>query len=186
MTGYKAEDVVGKASCRILQGQESSRKSIDDLMSEVRFKRPAAAVLLNYTKQGKMFRNFLNVYPLSTDSKITHYVALTEHSDQLDSVPDQATAAVQMTYQPLRIHKCPKYSSYWSCGESTNPGGAQPSATGHASLRQQVMLQGQSNLVPGAMALPMSGGPQLVYYHQAQPGILPKPSVGMPVLQTMK
>lgn len=184
MTGFKAEDVVGKASCRILQGQESSRKSIDDLMSEVRFKRPAAAVLLNYTKQGKMFRNFLNVYPLSTDSKITHYVALTEHSDQLDSVPDQTTATVQMAYQPSASINV---QSILPAGRVVNP----PTQLGHTQPPQgmhppaQVMLQGQPNLAPGGMALPLSGGPQLLYYHQAQPGILPKPTAGMPGLQAM-
>ena len=31
-----------------------------------------------------MFRNFINLYPLSTDSEITHYVGLTIHIEWLD------------------------------------------------------------------------------------------------------
>lgn len=84
MTGFRAEDVVGKASCRILQGQDTDRAAVEALMSAVRFKRPASATLLNYNRAGKRFRNFVNVYPLSTDSKITHYVALTDHIDMID------------------------------------------------------------------------------------------------------
>lgn len=84
MTGYGAEDVVGKASCRILQGQETDRTVVESLMLDVRFKRPSSAMLMNYTRSGKRFRNYLNVYPLSTDSKITHYVALTSHVDMID------------------------------------------------------------------------------------------------------
>ncbi|EJK59244.1 hypothetical protein THAOC_20561, partial [Thalassiosira oceanica] len=35
MTGYKSEEVVGKASCSILQGADSSRNEIKQLMSPV-------------------------------------------------------------------------------------------------------------------------------------------------------
>jgi len=86
VTGYRAEDVVGKASCRELQGQETNRMDVENLMSSVRYKRPASAVLVNYTRSGRRFRNYLNVYPLSTDSKITHYVGLTVHVDWIDGL----------------------------------------------------------------------------------------------------
>jgi len=80
MTGWNSEDVVGKESCKILQGDETEDSSMDDLMTSIRFQRPAFTVLTNYTRGGKkMFRNFINLYPLSTDSKVTHYVGLTMH-----------------------------------------------------------------------------------------------------------
>eukprot|EP00978_Attheya_sp_CCMP212_P049794 scaffold711241_cov59-Attheya_sp.AAC.1 len=85
MTGHKAENVVNKASCRILQGSETDQRSLGKLMSEVRFKRPASGTILNYTQSGRGFRNFMLLYPLSTDSKITHYLGLTTHIEWLDS-----------------------------------------------------------------------------------------------------
>ena len=85
MTLYKADDVVGKMSSRILQGEKTERQALESLMSHVLYRRPASAVITNYDRRGRMFRNFINVYPLSTDSKITHYVGLTVHHEQLET-----------------------------------------------------------------------------------------------------
>merc|ERR1712048_717735 len=74
-TGYKSEDVVGKDSCRILHGPKTA---IDpDFMENIHHKRPASTRMLNYNKQSKPFEHFIHVFPLSTDSKITHYLGLT-------------------------------------------------------------------------------------------------------------
>jgi len=79
MTGYKADEVVGKMSCSILQPPMMDKKPVKDLMNEVRYKRPASAMLVNKTKAGENFTNFLVVYPLSTDSRITYYLGLTTY-----------------------------------------------------------------------------------------------------------
>jgi PAS domain S-box-containing protein len=92
MTGYSAEDVVGKASCRILQGQETDKKELEKLMNSIRYKRPASGLLVNYTKGGVHFRNHLTLYPLSTDSKITHYVALTTHFGPADGTESRTAS----------------------------------------------------------------------------------------------
>jgi len=91
MTGYSAEDVVGKASCRTLQGQETDQKEAEKLMTAVRYKRSASGFLVNYSKNGEKFRNHLTLYPLSTDSKITHYVALTTHFGPVDGTEGTAS-----------------------------------------------------------------------------------------------
>ena len=75
LTGYKSEDVVGKASCRILQGPKTNIHP--DFMENIRHKRPASTRMLNYNKSRKPFEHFIHVFPLSTDSKITHYLGLT-------------------------------------------------------------------------------------------------------------
>ena len=93
MTGYSAEDVVGKTSCRTLQGKETDQKELEKLMTSVRYKRPASAYLVNYNKSGERFRNHMTLYPLSTDSKITHYVALTTHFEPADGTEGIAAAA---------------------------------------------------------------------------------------------
>merc|ERR1719491_1332355 len=86
MTGWKAEDVVGKSSCAILQGPATEKENLFDLMSDVRYKRPASAILTNYVRgREELFRNYMNVYPLSTDSKVSHYVALTTHFERVDA-----------------------------------------------------------------------------------------------------
>jgi len=84
MTGYKANEVVGKTNCRILQHNpnssaskvNSTQSAIDELMMNIRYKRPATTTLLNYDREGNEFSHVLQVFPLSTDSKITHYVGL--------------------------------------------------------------------------------------------------------------
>jgi len=79
MTGYKAEEVVGKASCRLLEGEETESAAVESLMTEVRFKRPASAMIIRYKKNGERFQDFFHAYPLSTDSRITHYLFLSSH-----------------------------------------------------------------------------------------------------------
>jgi PAS domain S-box-containing protein len=93
MTGYVAEEVVGKASCKILQGPQTDRQSVNDLMQEVRFKRPCSTLLSNVKKSGEVFRQYLVVYPLSTDSRITHYLALSTTNIGGDLSIDQVGAA---------------------------------------------------------------------------------------------
>jgi len=84
MTGYSANEVIGKHTPRILQGKATNQNTLGDIMEAIRYRRPCQVPLLNYTKSGKKFMNFLSVYPLSTDSKITHYLGLSNNAEQLD------------------------------------------------------------------------------------------------------
>jgi len=88
MTGYKADEVIGKKSCRILQGPNTDLDKVAKLMLNVRFKLPDTAKLLNYTKDGNMFWNYLYLYPQSTDSKITHYLGLSSHFEPIQIDPE--------------------------------------------------------------------------------------------------
>jgi len=85
MTGYKADVVVGKKSCRILQGPNTDSDRVAKLMLNIRFTLPDSTRLLNYTKDGNMFWNYLYLYPLSTDSKITHYLGLSSHFEPIQT-----------------------------------------------------------------------------------------------------
>eukprot|EP00545_Synedropsis_sp_CCMP1620_P004782 CAMPEP_0119010292 /NCGR_PEP_ID=MMETSP1176-20130426/4911_1 /TAXON_ID=265551 /ORGANISM="Synedropsis recta cf, Strain CCMP1620" /LENGTH=806 /DNA_ID=CAMNT_0006962927 /DNA_START=930 /DNA_END=3351 /DNA_ORIENTATION=+ len=181
MTGYKAEDVVGRESCRVLQGQETDRKGIEKLMSEVRFKRPAYAVIKNYTKPGKVFRNYMNVYPLSTDSKITHYVAFTDHAETINSSTVQTSSATQAMQAPPPAIGTPPHP---------NGGVVKPAQILHPQLiqqgtkapTQQLMMQGNQAVltVPGMTAM-QGGSGQVVYYQAPRPVILPEATI--PILQ---
>jgi len=86
MTGHKADAVVGKTSAQILQPRwlqvpnlnaTYQDPALSFLMMEVRLKRPASATLINVNATGDLFRHVLQVFPLSTDGKITHYLGLT-------------------------------------------------------------------------------------------------------------
>ena len=93
MTGWKAEEVVGHTSCRVLQGDDTERAVAHSLMEDVHQRRPTGTSLTNYTKSLRTFRNFINVYPLSTDSKVTHFVALTAHAEWADGKGGEGGAA---------------------------------------------------------------------------------------------
>ena len=100
MTGYKAEDVVGKASCRLLEGEQTNAVDVETLMDEIRFKRPASATVVHYKKTGERFRNFFLAYPLSTDSRITHYLLYSNHVGPMDGAESNesgASAAIATT-----------------------------------------------------------------------------------------
>ena len=98
LTGYTRQEVVGLRSCSILQGVKSScnnnsddaestanRREIDLLMGPVLFQRPSCAMMTNYTKSGRRYRQYLSIYPLSTDSNISHYVGLTTFVQWIDN-----------------------------------------------------------------------------------------------------
>jgi PAS domain S-box-containing protein len=95
MTGYKAEEVVGKTSCRILEGKETDPAAVEVLMNDIRFKRPASAMIVNCKKTGECFRNFFLAYPLSTDSRITHYLHLSTHVDTMMGPKEKEAQAQQ-------------------------------------------------------------------------------------------
>eukprot|EP00986_Skeletonema_menzelii_P021136 scaffold33334_cov325-Skeletonema_menzelii.AAC.1 len=84
LTGYKSEDVVGKSTCSILQGDDTTNEELDLLMRPVLFKRPSSAMITNYTKSGRRYRGYLMLYPLSTDSIISHYLGLTVYVQWMD------------------------------------------------------------------------------------------------------
>jgi PAS domain-containing protein len=96
MTGYKSDEVVGKHSCNILQGEGSEQKELDALAKSIQYQRPASIAITNYTREKKPFKNFFNLYPLSTDSKITHYVQLTLHN-QMESENEVSSQSKRIT-----------------------------------------------------------------------------------------
>mmetsp|Transcript_89986 Transcript_89986/g.176174 ORF Transcript_89986/g.176174 Transcript_89986/m.176174 type:complete len:853 (+) Transcript_89986:78-2636(+) len=101
MTGYKAEEVVGKASCRLLEGEDTEAAAVESLMSEVRFKRPASAMIIRYKKNGERFQDFFHAYPLSTDSRITHYLFLSSHIQYGPSIVNGAQQSNQGLVQSV-------------------------------------------------------------------------------------
>eukprot|EP00536_Pseudo-nitzschia_multiseries_P000543 jgi/Psemu1/233715/estExt_Genewise1.C_70013 len=105
MSGYTADEVVGKTSCRILEGEQTDSSAVEVFMDEIRFKRPTSAMILHYKKSHERFKNFFTAYPLSTDSRITHYLIFTSHvgavGDGNDSTGNVVTHSVVDSQQVL-------------------------------------------------------------------------------------
>jgi hypothetical protein len=79
-------------------------------MNEIRFKRSASALVVHYKKTGERFRNFFLAYPLSTDSRITHYLLFSNHVAQVGDVsaneivpPSAALPTAAATCQPIML-----------------------------------------------------------------------------------
>jgi PAS domain S-box-containing protein len=96
LTGYARSEVVGKKSCSILQRQDHRRHEengeLDRLMGPVLFQRPSCAMLTNYTKCGRRYRQYVTIYLLSTDSNISHYFGLTTFVQWMDAAADAPAA----------------------------------------------------------------------------------------------
>ena len=91
LTGFTGGEVVGKHSPAVLQGpgtlqdeQGNRSKELERFMHPVLYQRPSNGVLINYTKKGRRFQNYITIYPLSTDSNITHYLGLSTFVRWLD------------------------------------------------------------------------------------------------------
>jgi len=146
MTGYNAEDVVGKASCSVLQGPQTDKASLQELMNEVRFKRPASIMLTNYNKSGECFRNFIIVFPLSTDSRITHYLALTTFTERMGGDGVNSTSASQPVIDAANGAEAQQNAAAHDCASTSTKNAS--AGQMHQILQQQGQdIQG-TNKVP--------------------------------------
>jgi len=112
-TGYSSEEVVGKKSMTILQQHERGTPASQLIMEEMRYKRSAAIAVAHRKKSGENIRNFLMIFPLSTDSRITHYLHLSNHIDDGEE-PAEALigpAAEPVSQPPLAL-RIPGTSSF--------------------------------------------------------------------------
>ena len=105
MSGYKADEVVGRTSCRILEGEQTDSNAVEVFMDEIRYKRPTSAMILHYKKSHERFKNFFTAYPLSTDSRITHFLIFTSHigavTDRSDLSSSNTPTALSDSQQVL-------------------------------------------------------------------------------------
>jgi two-component system, cell cycle sensor histidine kinase and response regulator CckA len=76
MTGYSAEDVVGR-NARFLQGPDTDPAAVTQIREAIRDERPCTVELLNYRKDGTPLWNELSISPVSdAGGRVTHFVGI--------------------------------------------------------------------------------------------------------------
>lgn len=90
MSGYASDEVVGRTAWNILDGPRTDKKLLEQLMEEMRFKRPSSALIRNVKKSGEEFQHFLLLFPLSSDSRVTHYLCLSNHVASCKEEPQKS------------------------------------------------------------------------------------------------
>jgi PAS domain S-box-containing protein len=165
MTGYSAEEVVGKASCKILQGPSTPKEPLSEMMQEIRYKRPYSTLLKNCKKTGEKFNHYIVLFPLSTDSRITHYLALSTHVGSDDDLNVKPAAVETIQAQS-------KTASFSSLGSTSNqttlpPGGVfgslgqKTTTTGTQGLPNMFLNQTHPTPIP-SLSLSMAPPPNVV------------------------
>ncbi|MEM6596634.1 MAG: PAS domain S-box protein [Cyanobacteria bacterium P01_C01_bin.69] len=74
LTGYKAEDVLGK-SCQFLQGEETEQIGLQEIREAIATGASCKVLLRNYRKGGQAFWNEVTLSPIvDMADQVTHYV----------------------------------------------------------------------------------------------------------------
>lgn len=75
LTGYEPHELLGK-NPRFLQGDDRDQPELDALRESLRHSEPARVLLRNTRKDGTVFVNDMQIYPLRNgDGKVTHFIA---------------------------------------------------------------------------------------------------------------
>jgi diguanylate cyclase (GGDEF)-like protein/PAS domain S-box-containing protein len=74
LTGYETHELLGK-NLRMLQGEDRDQPELEALRESLRHGEAARALLRNQRKDGTVFVNDMQIYPLKTaDGKVTHFI----------------------------------------------------------------------------------------------------------------
>jgi PAS domain S-box-containing protein len=95
-TGYKREEVLGKTP-RILQGQGTSRASLDRIRRALEHWQPVREELCNYTKDGQEFWVEIDIVPIADATGwYTHWVAVQRDVTERRKLEEQLLHAQKM------------------------------------------------------------------------------------------
>lgn len=74
-TGYSKEEVIGR-NCRFLQGDSRDQSARETIRHAIHEHTSTQTELLNYTKSGEPFYNFLTLSPLYLDNELRYFVGV--------------------------------------------------------------------------------------------------------------
>lgn len=99
LTGYSFDEMVGR-SCRILQGKDSDRKTLQEIRKALHERRQVKTVIKNYRKDGSTFWNELLISPVKNRAgQVTHFVGL--QSDITERINKEETLEFNATHDTL-------------------------------------------------------------------------------------
>jgi diguanylate cyclase (GGDEF)-like protein/PAS domain S-box-containing protein len=74
LTGYELNELIGK-NLRFLQGEDREQPELEAVREALRHGEPVRALLRNQRKDGTVYVNDMQLYPLKdSDGKVTHYI----------------------------------------------------------------------------------------------------------------
>ncbi|PAF37109.1 biphenyl 2,3-dioxygenase [Terribacillus saccharophilus] len=68
LTGYPSEEIIGH-NCRFLQGEDTRKEDVAAVRDAIRDEKTVVVELKNYRKNGEMFWNELEIYPIYLESE---------------------------------------------------------------------------------------------------------------------
>ncbi|MCY1452255.1 nitrogen fixation negative regulator NifL [compost metagenome] len=75
MTGYKAEEILGKTP-KMFQGPATSKKDLKEIGEAVKNKIPFEKTLDNYRKNGNTYKCRINAFPVfNLNGEVSHFIA---------------------------------------------------------------------------------------------------------------
>ncbi|MGJ8736049.1 PAS domain-containing protein [Zobellia laminariae] len=75
MSGYKAEEIIGKTP-KLFQGKETSQETLAEIKTAIESKSPFEAVILNYKKDGSTYNCRIKAEPIFNNrGKLVNYIA---------------------------------------------------------------------------------------------------------------
>lgn len=95
LTGYRRDEIIGR-NCRFLRGQQTEPERTAALREAIAACRPTMVELINYKKDGTVFRNAVMIAPLFDDSgELAYYLGSQMEIDETGaSRHDRAVALV--------------------------------------------------------------------------------------------
>lgn len=113
MSGYSAEDVVGK-SCDFLIGPGTDKKSIEKIRTALRERHECAVDIMHYRKDGSTFWDQLQLSPVAdSDGKITHFIGV--HQDITERIEHKQQLAFQAEHDALtQLYNRHAFETYFS------------------------------------------------------------------------
>ena len=96
VSGYSAEEVLGR-NCRFLQGEDRDQPALDTLRQALIEGRKCQVLLRNYRKDGTLFWNELNLYPLyDHEGYVTHFVGVQHDVTKRESLKEMQAKLIEV------------------------------------------------------------------------------------------
>jgi PAS domain S-box-containing protein len=126
--GYLAEEALGRP-LSILQGPRTDRTVILRFMESIRRKHCCTMEAIKYTKAGVPFTCLVTAYPLTTDGRVTHFLATVNMELALKSLPQPSLPTSEVFPSSCILPQAISHSSILSSNAPLNVPLCSPSSS---------------------------------------------------------